>query len=101
MIIYDPKITGSFEVNGSSLSSLESIDNVSGSVVDLTAASASFSTRVSDQESFSSSLDATFATDADLNLVSSSVDSLNAASSSYALKTNISGAFTSVSESIA
>jgi len=101
MIIYDPKITGSFEVNGSSLSSLESIDNVSGSVVDLTAASASFSTRVSDQESFSSSLDATFATDADLNLVSSSVDSLNAASSSYALENSISGSFTSTSSSLA
>ena len=101
MIIYDPKITGSFQVNGSSLSSLESIDSVSGSVVDLTAASSSLSTRVSDQESFSSSLDATFATDADLNLVSSSVDSLNAATSSYALENSISGSFTSLSSSIA
>ena len=80
MIIYDPKITGSFEVNGSSLSSLESIDSVSGSVVDLTAASSSLSTRVSNQESFSSSLDATFATDAQ---VSTAVSSLNAATSSY------------------
>ena len=101
MIIYDPKITGSFEVNGSSLSSLESIDSVSGSVVDLTAASSSLSTRVSDQESFSSSLDATFATDADLNLVSSSVDSLNAATSSYALENSISGSFNSTSSSLA
>jgi hypothetical protein len=84
MIIYDPKITGSFEVNGSSLSSLESIDNVSGSVVDLTAASSSLSTRVSDQESFSSSLDTTFATDAQ---VSTAVSSLNAATSSYLLNT--------------
>ena len=98
MIIYDPKITGSFEVNGSSLSSLESIDNVSGSVVDLTAASASLSTRVSDQESFSSSLDATFATDTQ---VSTAVSSLNNATASYALITEISGSTTSLSSSLA
>ena len=63
--------------------------------------SSSLATRLTNQESFSSSLDATFATDADLNIVSSSVDSLNAATSSYALKTEISGAFTATSSSIA
>jgi len=47
------------------------------------AASSSLATRITSQENFSSSLDNTFATDADLNLVSSSVDSLNAATSSY------------------
>ena len=67
MIIYDPKITGSFQINGSTISSVESIDSVSGSVVDLKVDSGSFSTRVS--------------------LVESSVDSLNTASSSYLLNT--------------
>ena len=47
------------------------------------AASSSLATRITSQENFSSSLDNTFATDSDLNLVSSSVDSLNAATSSY------------------
>ena len=72
--------------------------DISGSFTPL---SSSLESRVSDQESFSSSLDATFATDADLNLVSSSVDSLNAATSSYALANQISGSFTSLSSSIA
>ena len=72
--------------------------DISGSFINL---SSSLEGRVSDQESFSSSLDATFATDADLNLVSSSVDSLNAATSSYALENNISGSSTSLSSSLA
>lgn len=72
--------------------------DISGSLNSL---SSSLEGRVSDQESFSSSLDATFATDADLNLVSSSVDSLNAATSSYALENSISGSSTSLSSSLA
>ena len=63
--------------------------------------SSSLSSRVADQESFSSSLDNTFATDSDLNLVSSSVDSINAATSSYALANQISGSTTSLSSSLA
>ena len=63
--------------------------------------SSSLSSRVADQESFSSSLDNSFATDSDLNLVSSSVDSLNAATSSYALINQISGSTTSLSSSLA
>ena len=72
--------------------------DISGSFTSL---SSSLESRVSDQETFSSSLDATFATDADLNLVSSSVDSINAATSSYALENSISGSFTSTSSSLA
>jgi hypothetical protein len=67
MIIHNPVITGSFQINGNNISSVESIDNVSSSVVLLNDASASFSTRVTAAES--------------------SVDSLNTASSSYLLNT--------------
>ena len=65
------------------------------------ATSSSFADRIAAQEAFSSSLDATYATDADLNLVSSSVDSINAATSSYALSANISGSFSNLSSSLA
>jgi len=67
MIIYDPILTGSINVNGTPLTSIQSIDTVSGSVVDLTAASGSFSSRVTAAEG--------------------SVNSLNSASSSYLLNT--------------
>jgi len=60
---------------------------ISGSNTEL---SSSLASRISSQESFSSSLDATYATDAQ---VSTAVSSLNSATSSYALKTAISGAF--------
>ena len=68
---------------------------ISGAFTD---ASSSFSSRVTDLESFSSSLDTTFATDQE---VQDAVSSLNAATSSYALTSSISGAFDSVSSSIA
>ena len=117
MIIHNPVITGSFQVNGTSVSSIGQVDTISGSVDTLNSATSSYAlknsisgafdvvssslaSRVASQESFSSSLDNTFATDSDLNLVSSSVDSLNAATSSYALKTQISGSFTSLSASL-
>jgi len=107
-------ISGSVEVSGSltinqnlnvvgelqgaaTTASYISLANVDG----FTEVSESIEQRIASQEAFSSSLDATYATDADLNLVSSSVDSLNAATSSYALEANISGAFTLVSASIA
>ena len=77
--------------------SIQIAADISGSFTSL---SSSLEGRVSDQENFSSSLDTTFATDADLNLVSSSVDSLNAATSSYALANQISGSFTSLSSSL-
>lgn len=66
--------------------------------------SSSLASRVASQETFSSSLDATFATDAQ---VSTAVSALNAATSSYALastsalKSEISGSFNLVSSSIA
>jgi len=68
MIIYDPILTGSLNVNGTPLTSIESIDTVSGSVVDLTLASGSFSSRVTAAEE--------------------SVNSLNSASSSYLLNSS-------------
>lgn len=60
--------------------------------------SSSIEQRISSQESFSSSLDATFATD---QQVATAVSSLNAATASYALEANISGAFTEVSGGLA
>ena len=63
--------------------------DISGSFTSL---SSSLEGRVSSQESFSSSLDSTYATDAQ---VSTAVSSLNAATSSYALENSISGSFTS------
>jgi len=60
--------------------------------------SSSLSSRIADQESFSSSLDSTYATDAQ---VSTAVSALNTATSSYALKNSISGSFTSLSSSLA
>lgn len=41
MIIHNPVITGSLQVNGTSVSSIDQVDNISGSVVTLTDASAS------------------------------------------------------------
>ena len=71
-------LSGSFEGNfdGSFTGSF------SGSLVGPT--SSSLASRIASQESFSSSLDATFATDAVLNSVSSSVDSLNILTASLA-----------------
>lgn len=60
--------------------------------------SSSLATRIASQEEFSSSLNATFATDAE---VSTAVSSLNSATGSYALKTQISGSFNIVSSSLA
>jgi len=81
MIIYDPYLTGSLTINGALVDSLGNLDNISSSVHSLTQDSASFSTRVSSTEG--------------------NITALNAASSSYALKTEISGSFTSVSQSFA
>lgn len=69
--------------------------DISGSVTSL---SSSLEQRITNQENFSSSLDATFATDAQ---VASAVSSLNAATSSYALQADISGAFADTSSSLA
>jgi len=73
---FSGSVVGTFEGAFSSTATA----NISGA---FDSVSQSLASRVASQESFSSSLDATFATDADLNLVSSSVDSLNAATSSY------------------
>ena len=75
-------------------SSAQIAADISGSFTEL---SSSLEGRVSNLEDFSSSLDATYATDAQ---VATAVSSLNAATSSYALKANISGSFTSLSSSL-
>ena len=67
-----------------------------------TALSSSLATRVTAQEVFSSSLDASFATEAELNTATSSLSaSLATDIATRALKTAVSGAFTSTSASIA
>ena len=42
MIIHNPVITGSLQVNGSSVSSIEQLDSVSGSVAALNNATSSY-----------------------------------------------------------
>ena len=80
-------ITGSLSFNSLTdtptllSSSAQIATEVSGA---FTAPSASFSTRVTTLEEFSSSLDATFATDAELSALSASIVSGVVASSSYA-----------------
>jgi len=78
-------ITGSFILNGVDLTNT----TVSSSIW-----SGSFSTRVSNLESFSSSLDATFATDAQLAAVSASLNSYTA--SNNTVVTNLSAATASL-----
>lgn len=67
-----------------------------------TPTSESLASRVTDQENFSSSLDASFASEADLNTATSSLSaSLATDIATRALKTDISGSFTATSASIA
>ena len=64
-------LTASYNADSASFSTRVTNNEYTGST--LTAASASFSTRVTNLESFSSSLDATFATDAQLNTATASL----------------------------
>ena len=85
------------EAVSSSLST--TIDNIQHT--DITALNnytSSADNRITSLEGFSSSLDATFATDTE---VSTAVSGLNAATSSYAIKTQISGSVNELSSSIA
>jgi len=103
-------------ITSTSSSLAADITTEANNVDNLQTDSGSFSTRVTNLESFSSSLDATYATDAEvstavsalnaatssyatnvtLNTVSASVDSLNAATSSYALNTTLNTVSSSV-----
>jgi len=78
-------ITGSFILNGTDLTNTLGSSSIW---------SGSFSTRVSNLESFSSSLDATFATDAQLAAVSASLNSYTA--SNNTIVTNLSAATASL-----
>lgn len=91
----DAQVATAVSALNQATSSYALIADISGS---FTLVSSSLSQRVASQELFSSSLDATFATDAQ---VTTAVSSLNAATSSYALQADISGSFTSVSSSLA
>ena len=84
MIIYDPKITGSFQVNGSTVTSIGEVDTISGSVAALNAATSSYALSSSISGSFTS-LSASLSTR--LTDDEGSITSLNAASSSYLLNT--------------
>lgn len=80
MIIHNPVITGSLQVNGSSVSSIEQLDSVSGSVAALNNATSSYALKNSISGSFtslSSSLSTRLTDD------EGSLTSLNAATSSY------------------
>ena len=80
MIIYDPKITGSFQVNNTTVTSLAEIDTTSGSVASLNAATSSYALKTGISGSFtslSSSLSTRLTND------ESSITSLNTATSSY------------------
>ena len=106
--------TAESELGNTLLSSSAQIaDDISGSFVAASSSiatdidalqtdSGSFSTRVTDLESFSSSLDATYATDAQLATATASLSSSLATDiATRALTVNISGSFTSTSSSIA
>lgn len=87
----DAQVSTAVSSLNSATSSYALKTQISGSNTEL---SSSIASRISSQESFSSSLDATFATDTDLNLVSSSVDSINLKTGSFA--STGSNTFTSV-----
>jgi hypothetical protein len=90
MLIHNANVTGSMHLNGMDMSTLtgsvstttfnqytsstnEFTGSANSSITNLNNASGSFSTRVTSLESFSASLDATFATDAQLSSLSGSV----------------------------
>lgn len=83
-------------VSSSLASTIDSIQHTDISALNTYTGSAD--SRFTALENFSSSLDATFATDTE---VSTAVSGLNAATGSYAIKTQISGSFNELSSSIA
>jgi len=102
------------ELSSLSSSLVTTIDNIQHTDISaLNTFTGSADTRLTSLEGFSSSLDATFATDTEVNVLSSSVatrfdnithsdvSGLNAATSSYAIKTQVSGSFVEASSSIA
>ena len=125
MRIDNPSISGSLSFiggnNSISATSVNLTGSFSGSVVgtfeggfsstatsDISGAfdsvSSSLASRVASQESFSSSLDSTFATDSDVTAVSNRVGTLEGktlVSSSVQIASDISGSFTTLSSSLA
>lgn len=88
------QLSGSALISGST----QIGSDISGS---FTAVSSSFSTRVTSLESFSSSLDNTYATDADVTAVSTRVTGIENLTGSFATTSSISGSFNVVSSSLA
>lgn len=87
------------ELSSLSSSLVTTIDNIQHTDISaLNTFTGSADTRLTSLEGFSSSLDATFATDTE---VSTAVSGLNAATGSYAIKTQISGSFNELSSSFA
>jgi len=97
------------DATGSNYAHIANLNTFTGSAARRSAISGAFTptseslaSRVTDQENFSSSLDASFASEADLNTATSSLSaSLATDIATRALKTAVSGAFTSTSASIA
>ena len=87
------------ELSSLSSSLVTTIDNIQHTDISaLNTFTGSADTRITSLEGFSSSLDATFATDTE---VSTAVSGLNAATGSYAIKTQITGSFNELSSSFA
>jgi len=105
LLDFSSSLNNDFATDAELTTAVSALNAATGSYALKTSISGSFNTvssslalRLADQENFSSSLDATFATDTE---VSTAVSSLNAATSSYAIKTQISGSFNELSSSIA
>lgn len=105
LLDFSSSLNNDFATDAELNTAVSALNAATGSYALKTSISGSFNTvssslalRLANQENFSSSLDATFATDAE---VSTAVSGLNAATSSYAIKTQISGSFNELSSSIA
>ena len=97
MIIHNPVITGSLQVNGSSVSSIESLDSTSGSVAALNNATSSYALQNSISGSFTSVSESL----ADRLSTAESELGNTLISGSAQIATEISGSFTSTSSSLA
>jgi len=105
LLDFSASLNNDFATDAELDTAVSALNAATGSYALKTSISGSFNTvssslalRLANQENFSSSLDATFATDTE---VSTAVSGLNAATSSYAIKTQISGSFNELSSSIA
>lgn len=105
LLDFSSSLNNDFATDAELTTAVSALNAATGSYALKTSISGSFNTvssslalRLADQENFSSSLDATFATDTE---VSTAVSGLNAATGSYAIKTQISGSFNELSSSFA